>query len=98
MKRAVVMVIGALLGLTLLGVSSNARSAKQDIPYPEIPRISLNEAKDLIGKAGVILLDCRPVEQYKDSEDKLPGAIHEDPMEVKSWAEKYPKDATAIIY
>ena len=98
MKRAMLMIIGAILGLTLLGVSSNARSAKQDIPYPDIPRMSLNDAKELIGKPAVVLLDCRPVEQWNDSESKLPGAIHEDPTKVKSWVQKYPKDSTIIIY
>ena len=98
MKRVVLIMVGAILSLVLAGMPLNARSAQKDIPYPEIPRITLNEVKELLGKPGVILLDCRPVEQWNDSDSKLPGAVHEDPKNVKSWAHKYPKDSTIIIY
>ena len=98
MKRVVLVMVASLLGLALAGMPLNARSAKKDIPYPEIPRMTGEEARELLGKPGVILLDCRPVEQWKDSDSKLPGAVHEDPTAVKSWAHKYPKDSTLIIY
>ena len=98
MKRVILIMVGAILGLAVAGMPLNARSAKKDIPYPEIPRMTLNEVKKLLGRPGVILLDCRPVEQWKDSDSKLPGAVHEDPTDVKSWAHKYPKDSTIIIY
>jgi hypothetical protein len=29
---------------------------------------------------------------------KLPGAVHEDPAKVQSWAHKYPKDAKIVLY
>lgn len=98
MNRVALMVIGVLLWLALGGMLEEARSAKRDIPYPEIPRISLNEVKELLGKPGVVLLDTRPLEQWNDSDSKLPGAFYGDPTNVKSWANKYPKDAHLIIY
>jgi hypothetical protein len=51
-----------------------------------------------MGKPGTIVLDCRPTEQWTASQQKLPGAVHEDPNDVKSWAHKYPKDAKIVIY
>lgn len=98
MRRCAVMIVVAFWALAFLWVTPDARSAKPEIPYPEIPRISLNDAKDMLGKPGVTLLDCRLEEQWNASENKLPGAMHENPADVKSWAERYPREVTTVIY
>ena len=46
----------------------------------------------------VIILDVRLLSQWKRAELKIPGAIYEDPREVDSWLEKYPKDKTLVFY
>jgi len=52
----------------------------------------------MLGNPDVVILDCRPVEQWRFSDQKIPGAVHEDPMDVESWAGKYSKDKTIVIY
>jgi len=35
---------------------------------------------------------------WTDSDSKIKGAIREDPESIKSWAEKYSKDKTFVLY
>jgi hypothetical protein len=60
--------------------------------------MSKEQLKEIAGKPGVVVLDCRPEEQWRGSEQVLPGAVHENPMEVKAWAGKYAKDSTIVMY
>ena len=94
------LVIICVLAMTvgLSGSSTVSGASQETIPFPEVPRISKEEVKELLGKSGAILLDCRPDEQWRASEQKLPGAVHENPLETKTWASKYPKDAKIIVY
>jgi len=102
MKKFLVAVCASLLMLSALAVSS-VRSAKTDtsqeqVPFPEVQRITKEELKALLGKPGLILLDVRIEEEWKTSLQKLPGAVHEDPLELDTWAPKYPRDATIVLY
>ena len=103
MKGFVGAAVGAFLCLILIGGSlvtgaSEKAASDQAIPFPDIPRMTKEQLKEIIDKPGLVLIDCRPVEQWRVSPQNLPGAVHEDPMEVKSWADKYPKDSTVVIY
>jgi rhodanese-related sulfurtransferase len=46
----------------------------------------------------IIILDVRPEQQWKGTKLKIVGAIHEDPTAIESWAGKYPKDKTIVLY
>jgi hypothetical protein len=96
MKSLLVRAAIAVVGLTL-GIVSSALSAG-DLPFPDAPRITKEQVKELIGKPGFYLLDVRPNEQWNAAKLKLPGAIHEDPEEADLWAYKYPKDAKIVTY
>jgi rhodanese-related sulfurtransferase len=63
-----------------------------------MPRMTKEQAKAMLGNPDVVILDCRPAEQWRFSDQKIPGAVHEDPMDVESWAGKYSKDKTIVIY
>jgi hypothetical protein len=91
--------VALLLALTVLTTNfpPSAFSA-EDPSLPAVSRATKEEIKELILKPGFILLDCRPSEQWRASRQKLPGAVHEDPTDVASWAHKYPKDAKIVIY
>jgi rhodanese-related sulfurtransferase len=52
----------------------------------------------MMGKRDVLIFDCRPAEQWKYSDQIIPGAIHEDPLSVQSWARKYDKNKKILIY
>lgn len=91
-------VLLCLIAVSLVGGASQKSADDEVIPYPEIPRMTKEQLKPLLGKPGVVVLDSRPEEQWRASEQVLPGAVYENPMDVKSWAGKYPKDSTVVIY
>jgi len=97
MRSCLLSILAAVvIGLVLAGGAPKAASDQAQIPFPEVPRLSKETLKEKLGTPGVVVLDCRPEEQWNQSEQKIPGAVHEDPLDVKSWAHKYPKD-TAIF-
>lgn len=64
----------------------------------EIPRLSKEEVRDLIGKSGVVLIDVRYDKSWNKSDMKIAGAVRENPNEISSWAGKYKKDSRIILY
>lgn len=55
---------------TVAAVQPTAASA---IPFPDIPRIALQEAQERVQNAGAIFVDVRGEEQYAD--EHIPGAL-----------------------
>jgi len=64
----------------------------------EAPRIGKDEAKAGLGAADTSIIDVRAASDWKESKLKIKGAVREDPGEVESWASRYPKDRTLILY
>jgi hypothetical protein len=65
----------------------------------EGPRMTKEELKPLLGKPDVIIIDVRVGASYSASKWKIPGAVREDPRaEIATWASKYPKDKTIVLY
>jgi hypothetical protein len=65
----------------------------------EVPRMTKEELQTMLGNPEVIILDVRVEREWKESKSKIQGAIREDPWKgVESWAEKYPKDKTFVLY
>ncbi len=65
----------------------------------EAPRITKEELKAMLGNADLIIIDVRLGADWKNSKEKIVGAIREDPEKsTKSWAAKYPKDKTIVLY
>jgi hypothetical protein len=98
MKSVVLIVAGFVLALLVAGPSFVTDAADDKIPFSEIPRITKEQLKEMLGKPDVLVFDCRPVEQWKYSDQILPGAFHEDPLSVQSWAHKYDKNKKIVIY
>ncbi len=102
MKRFMIAVLVPVFVLCALGVSfiSNAKTdtREEQVPFPDVPRMTKEELKELLGKPGLVLLDVRIEEEWTTSQQKLPGAVHENPLGVDSWANKYPKNATVVLY
>lgn len=61
-------------------------------------KMSKEELKALLGKKDVVVLDVRLHGQYDKSPLKVKGAVRENPIDVKSWARKYSRDATIVLY
>jgi rhodanese-related sulfurtransferase len=88
---------GIILALTfsflLLGGLTAITLAK------DVPRITKEELKSMLGQTEVIIIDVRTGGDWKKSKEKIQGAVREDPgKDVKSWADKYSKDKTLILY
>jgi hypothetical protein len=65
----------------------------------KVARMSKEELNGMLGKPEVIVLDMRAGSDWTNSDQKVLGAVREDPNEpAKSWAEKYPKDKAVVLY
>jgi hypothetical protein len=98
MKNIMKMIVGALFGLLILIVTVESGRAADDLPFPDVPRITKEDLKPMLGNPNVIIFDVRLLDQWKEADLKLPGAIFEDANEVDSWIDKYPKDKTLVLY
>ena len=83
------------MALIMLGLSlfiGNDASA-------QVPRMNKEELKELLGNPDVIIIDVRQPGQWDESSIKIWGAQREDPgKETESWAMKYQKDKTIVLY
>jgi rhodanese-related sulfurtransferase len=64
----------------------------------EIPKISKEELKGMLGKPKVILVDVRTGADWNTSTSKIKGAVKEEPDKVDSWMNNYSKDQTLVFY
>lgn len=65
----------------------------------EVPRIAKEELKARMSDPDLMILDVRSARDWKKSDLKIKGAIRENPKkDAKSWAKKYGKDKTLVLY
>ena len=64
----------------------------------EVPKISKEDLREQLGKQELVIIDVRLSGDLADSDSKIKGAIHEDPRNVETWMDKYPKDKTLVFY
>jgi hypothetical protein len=64
----------------------------------EAPRLSIEELRSLIGIPEVVVLDVRVGDEWTKSNEKIQGAVREDPERYNQWAVKYPKGKTLVFY
>jgi predicted sulfurtransferase len=84
--------MAAILVILAMGFSLAVASEK-------VPRMTKEQLKEMMGKPEVVVLDVRASADWGKTETKILGAIREDPNKpTKSWAEKYGKDKTIVLY
>jgi len=93
MKRALLLSVVAVLGVTLL--TSPALAAGN--PKKAI-RITKEDLKSMLQDQSLIIIDVRPKSQWDASESKLPGAVNEDPFKADEWSRFYSKDVAVVLY
>lgn len=64
----------------------------------EAPKITKEELLGVLGNSDVIVIDVRLGGDWDGSELKIKGAVREDPKNIGSWVDKYPKEKTLIFY
>jgi len=91
MTRRFCTVLSVALMFTMLGVFIKASMSQ------EVPLISKEELKELIGNPDVKFIDARKMDQVMNR-FKIRGPVSKEPRNLKLWATKYPKDKTYIFY
>jgi hypothetical protein len=86
-------VFAVVLSFIILGVLAETACAA------EVPRMSTEELNALLSSPEVVIIDVRTGGDWDKSKEKIKGAVREDPNKnAKSWADKYSKDETIILY
>ena len=92
MKRKLKAPFAVILSLAIVVTFSRMAMAE------EVPRISKEEVKEMLGRSDTIIIDVRTGKSWDGTELKIKGAVREDPAKVNSWMDKYPKDKTLVFY
>ena len=98
MKRPIVTILAALIMLAWVYISAGISASKDRDVSGDAPRITMEELKSMLGDPNLVIIDSLVGDQWETVAQKLPGAVHEDPDDVDSWAGKYPKDKTIVTY
>ena len=80
----------------LLVLASMALFAKGAVAE-EVPRMTKEELRAMLGNTDVVIIDVRTGKDWKDSQSKIKGAVNEEPKKPKLWADKYDKDKTYVL-
>ena len=91
MGRTKSLILIAFLGLIVLGAAETPTEHKA-------LKMTKEQLKPLLGSPDLVVIDIRLVEQWKFSNRKIPGAVHENPTVPSNWMDKYPKDKTIVLY
>ena len=93
-KPILIASLAALLSLfALAGYSAPPEKVEQ------VPRLTKEVVKEMLGKPDVVIVDVRYIKQYEQSDKKLPGAIFVQPENFDEFAKNHPqKDKTYVLY
>ena len=64
----------------------------------DAPWLTKEELKAMLGNPDLILLDVRQGNEWTESNLKIKGAVREDPENIVTWANKYSKNKTLVLY
>jgi hypothetical protein len=92
-RRVLLFACAALSMLVSFNYVIGADSAEQDRE-----RITVNQLKEMLGRPDVVIVDVRDPISWDKSDQKIQGAVREDPENLAAWTSKYPKDKTIIFY
>ncbi len=86
------LLIGALIILFMVGGCTTLAKST------DAPRMTKEDLKSSLGNTDLLVIDVRQGPDWTGSDLKIKGAIREDPTAVDSWAKKYPKEKTLVLY
>lgn len=93
-KPILIAAVAVLLSLVALA----AYSAPPE-KVEQVPRLTKEVVKDMLGKPDVVIVDIRYIRQYEQSDKKLPGAVFVQPENFDEFVRNYPqKDKTYVLY
>lgn len=80
-----------LVSLVVLGTSLAVSAAG-------VQRMSKEELKPILDNKDVVVVDVRKGRDWSSSESKIKGAVREEAYQAASWASKYDKNKTYVLY
>lgn len=80
------------VGLAVMSLFTHLGLAK------DVPRITREELKAMLGDPNVVILDVRASRDWNRTDRRIKGAVRENPRLFESWADKYAKDKTLVLY
>lgn len=93
MRRGSSVLLAVALSFAMAGMFAITAMAQEDVP-----RMTKEELKAMLGSPDLVIVDVRIGKDWKASEFKIQGGVREDPAEFESWAERYSKDKTLVLY
>lgn len=84
-------VIALPVALLISGSAASAASV-------EVPRISVEQAKQMLANPDVVFIDVRTAKSWWRSPTKIANAVREELGALKRWAPKYARHQTLIFY
>jgi len=95
MKRKPVLIASLaslLLLVALAGYSAMPTTVEQ------VPRLTKEAVKEMLGKPDVVIVDIRFIKQYEQSDKKLPSAVFVQPENFDEFVKNHPKEKTYVLY
>jgi 3-mercaptopyruvate sulfurtransferase SseA len=85
--------VALLLLFSLAGYSAMPTTVEQ------VPRLTKEAVKEMLGKPDVVIVDVRYIKQFEQSDKKLPGAVFVQPENFDEFVKNHPqKDKTYVLY
>lgn len=72
--------------------------AEKIIPQSDVTRMTKEDLRNRLGSPDLVLIDVRYGKDWTESNQKITGAVREDPQAIEKWTGKYPKDKTLVLY
>ncbi len=84
--------------LAALCISLVLLSAGPALSYQKVQMMTAEQLKAIINDPDLAVIDVRTGIDWNSSEWKIKGAVREDPLDVDTWAKRYPRDKMFVIY
>jgi predicted sulfurtransferase len=95
MKRKPILISAMVAGLLLIALAAHSA---MPTTVEQVPRLTKETVKEMIGKPDVVIVDIRYIKQYEQSDRKLPGAVFVQPEDFDEFVKNHPKDKTYVLY
>ena len=86
------------VGLMVVLALGSVLRPTQAFAADDVPRISKEDARALLGKPNVVFLDARVDKAWKGSRRQITGSVRVDVFDMETQAANYGKDTTFIVY
>ena len=76
--------------------TSSSMAGQHDAPYPDVPRVSLEDAKAKFDAGSALIVDTRSLDEY--NQQHIPGSVSVPLTELNASEPDLPKDQELILY